>query len=257
MKLLLYSSIILLLLITGCSNEPTNTASQKIKFSFLSEQNPPMSFLKRGRPVGMAVDIVKAIAKELHIKTNIKIQVWEKAYTTALNNPDVILFPAVKNKKREKHFYWIGPIMGFHNYFYCRNDNIIKIDSLNDAKKYKIATVKGFSSEENLIEKGFNNIISYSTPKEALNALMDGKVQLVVSDDLSSEMQILDIGHSADDILPIYEIDESDLYIAISKGTSKVIVREWEDAFSEIKRGGTYVDIYKKWLMSNNLFLYK
>ena len=216
-----------------------------------------MSFFIRGKPAGMAVDVVNALSEQLNVKPDIKIQQWDKSYTTALHNPNVFLFPTTRTKQREAHFYWLGPIMHFSHYLYARKDSRIKIKNLNDAKKYKIATIKGFPSEEFLISKGFKNLLRCEAPIEAVKALMDNKAQLATVDNIGIEILLHKLRHPLSDIMHVYKTDDGNLYIAISKGTPKEIVKEWQDAMKTIKRNRTYFKIYKKWFMSTNFSLYE
>ena len=246
-----------LLLQASCTKAPTGEASKKAKLQFLSEQNPPMSFLIRGKPSGMAVDIVYALAKQLNIKPDIKIQLWKKSYYTALHEPNVFLFPTTRTKKRENSFYWLGPIMDFRHYLYAKKQSKIKIRNLNDAKKYTIATVMDFSSEEFLIKNGFKNLYRCTSQLEAMKALMENKAQLAIISNISMEVLLYKLKLSVSDMIPTYKTDDSKLYIAISKGTPKSVVQEWQDALKIIKRNRTYYKIYRKWFMSTNFSLYE
>jgi polar amino acid transport system substrate-binding protein len=254
----LFRFIIFILISTvlvGCSKTSKNYTSQKTKLIFLTEEYAPLNFTEKGEVKGMAVDIVKAICEELNIKPDIKVQLWKEAYHTALNTPNVILFSTVKIKERENKFYWLKPsIMKYTEYFYEKKGRNLFINKLEDAKKYKIGTTTRFSSEQYLKAEGFTNLSSFPTQEETLKALIDGTVDLVALASFREEFLAKKLGYSLSDILPAYKIRTAHLYIAISKETSEEIVKEWQNAFNEIRENKTYYKIYKKWLFSHTMF---
>jgi polar amino acid transport system substrate-binding protein len=46
----------------------------------------------------------------------------------------------------------------------------------------------------------------------------------------------------------VYTVSRSDFYIAISKGTPAGIVKRWRDTLNELKRDGTFEEIYRGYL---------
>lgn len=245
----------LLLSISCCSKPPTGEYSRKVKLKFLTEEFFPIIFIENNKPEGMAVDLLNEAGKILNIKPEIEIQLWNKSYKDALQNPDVFLFPTTMTKEREKEFYWLKPsLKKFNAYFYKRNGSKLSLKSIEDARKYKLATIKGYFSEEVIIEKGFTNIIRYNTPEEAMKALMDKKADLAVFEDFRADIIVTKIGYSISDIIPVYKLLSSELYIAISKKTSSEVINEWQKAFTILSRDKIYYKLYEKWFLRNTLF---
>ena len=254
MKLFRYSLFCLIsAILIGCTETPTGKATQKTKLQFLTEEYAPLNFSGKNEPVGMAVDIVNSIGSILNIKPEIKVQLWKDSYHTALTTPNVILFSAVKIKQRENELHWLKPsIMKFEEYFYKKNGrDDIEITKPEDLRKYKIGTTTDFSSEEYLKEKGYKNLTSYSTQEEAVKALMNDKVDLIPLATFRAEILIKKLDYSISSILPAYKNRNGHLYIAISKGTSKDVVNEWQAALDKIRENKTYYKIYTKWFFNH------
>ncbi len=253
-KISLFLILLIPVLLFGCTESPSGEATKKAGLIFLSENWPPLSYPDNGKPTGMAVDVTTAIANELGVQADIKIQLWEDTYQTALKNPNVVVTAMNRTSIREDHFNWIyPPIKRYKEYFYKKRGSPIKLDSFNDAKKYKISTITDFAAEQQLIAQGFENLVSYPTPEEAMRALVEGDVQLSVFGDFIYEYIIKEIGYSVSDVLPVHKAFDRELYIVISKGTPEEVVTEWVQAFRVIRKNKTYYKIYEKWFLSPTL----
>ena len=78
-KLSLFLILLIPVLLCGCSEGPSGEATKKAELIFLSDNWPPMSYPDDGKPSGMAVDVTKAIANELGVQADIKIQLWSES----------------------------------------------------------------------------------------------------------------------------------------------------------------------------------
>ncbi|MFT5675637.1 MAG: polar amino acid transport system substrate-binding protein [Paraglaciecola sp.] len=253
-KLSLFLMLLMPVLLCGCTESPSGEATKKVQLIFLSENWPPMSYPDDGKPTGMAVDVTRAIANELGVQADVKIQLWEDTYQTAIKTPNVVVTAMNRTPQREDHFNWIQPpLKRYKEYFYKKRGSNITINNFNDAKKYKIGTITDFAADQQLKALGFENIISYPTPEDAMSALVKGEVQLSIFGDFISEYIIKEIGYSVSDVLPVYKAFDRELYIVISKGTSAEVVSEWEQAFKVIRKNKTYYKIYEKWFLSHTL----
>lgn len=253
-KLSIILMLLILVLVCGCSQGPSGEATKKAELIFLSDDWPPMSYHEDGNSAGMAVDVTKAIAQELGVQADIEIQLWENTYQTAIKTPNVVVTAMNRTPQREEHFNWIyPPLKRYNEYFYKKRGHNIKVDDFNDARKYKIGTITDFASEQQLKAMGFENLISYPTPEDAMRALVQGDVQLSVFGDFISEYVIKQVGYSVSDVLPVHKAFERELYIVVSKGTSPEVVNEWERAFKVIRQNKTYYKIYEKWFLSATL----
>ncbi len=254
-KITFLSMGILFIFLTACDGEQnTYKHSLKTKFQYLSEEYAPLNYLKNGKPEGMAVDVIEAIAEELEIPApDIKIQLWSETYETALSEPNVIIFSITRTPQREDKFYWLSPsVMRFEEFFYEKRGSEIQINSMDDAKKYTIGVTEGYYSYDNLKALDFKNLKVYKTQEGAVYALMNGEIDLIDCAEFRAEFLAKKLGYSISDILPVFKVADRRLYIAISKGTSQKAVKEWKKAFKEIRLNKTYYKIYKKWFMSHS-----
>ena len=79
---------------------------------------------------------------------------------------------------------------------------------------------------------------------------MNDKVDLIPLATFRAEILIKKLDYSISSILPVYKNRNGHLYIAISKGTSKDVINEWQAAFDKIRENKTYYKIYTKWFLN-------
>ncbi|MDD5405684.1 MAG: transporter substrate-binding domain-containing protein [Sulfurovaceae bacterium] len=218
-------------------------------FQMVTEEYPPVTFMKDGKPAGFVTDIVRQIALRLKAKDNIRLTSWKNAYNMAILHPNVILFSAERTPQREGLFQWIGPVGKNSAILYAKKGSKIKIDSLEDAKKVKaIATTTDWFTEQYLKSKGFTNLVSSKDPAENLRQLMNGKVQLSIFTDLTIPEIAKSAGYSMNDLEPVYTVSQTYFYIAISKDTKPSVIKAWQTELDKLKKDGTFEKIYKSYL---------
>ncbi|HOE16488.1 MAG TPA: transporter substrate-binding domain-containing protein [Syntrophorhabdaceae bacterium] len=246
---LLASAILFISIVTfgfHAEGSPDKAALQPMRI--LTEDYPPITFVKDGKVTGYATDIVEEILKRLKIDARIELMSWGDAYKIATTDPNVILFSTTRTKERESLFSWIGPIGRYNDILYGKKGSGIKIKKLGDAKKAgKIGTVRGWFSEQFLKDQGFTNLESVDNPAENAAKLMKEDIALSAFTDTTAPEIFKKAGISIDDAEKVFTIKSYDYYIAVSKGTPKPEVKKWQAAFSRIKKDGTLDKIKKKW----------
>ena len=146
-------------------------------FQLMTEEYPPITFMKEGKPSGFVTEMVQEIASRLHIPDNIRLTSWKNAYNMALLHPNVILFSAERTPEREELFHWVGPVGKNSSIFYAKKGSEIVIKTLDDAKQVEaIATTTDWFNEQYLKKEGFTNLISSEDPAENARQLMDGRL---------------------------------------------------------------------------------
>ncbi len=219
------------------------------KLQMVTEDYPPITFMQNGKPAGLVTDMVKEIADRLDISTNIKLTSWKNAYNMALVHPNVILFSAARTEEREDKFHWVGPAGQNKAILYAKEGSDIQVNSLEEAKNVDaIATTADWWTQKYLKDHGFTNLVSSTEPTANVQQLMNGEVQLSIFTDLTVSKIVKNAGYSMDDMKPVLTVTKREFYIAISKGTSPEMVEKWRSTLSEIKKDGTFAEIYKDYL---------
>ena len=82
---------------------------------------------------------------------------------------------------------------------------------------------------------------------------MSGRVDLWFYDNLGMPSVAKQTGVDPADLELVLAVDEVSLYIAISKQTSKAVVKKWQKALQTMKEDGVFYSISKNWLPDDSI----
>jgi polar amino acid transport system substrate-binding protein len=226
MKLCLFILSILFSKLAFCSSND--------ELKIVTENTPPYIYLNSsGKPDGLLAERVNKILSVLKLKNEIQILPWETAYNNALNYKNTMIFPLAKNKERDKLFKYCGVIINVRTYFYkLKSRNDIIINSLDDAKKFRIGVVKEDIKYKFLAEKGFINFEIASSTELNILKFIGKREDLIVGSELSLQEQLKKINMSYDMVEKVFELKELDgrRYLAFNKNTSDEVINKFKKA---------------------------
>jgi len=218
------------------------------ELTILTENMPPLNYLKDGVLVGPSVEIVKEIQRRVGSHEQIKVYPWARAYKIALEEENVVLFGTTYTKVRHDKFKWIGPLATKRDILVAKKGSGIKINSLEDAKKVKrIGTLRDDTRERLLKRLGFTNLEPVSDEQKNAKKLVLGRIDLWTykKPGLKTVCELAGVDYN--EIEEVYHLRKIDLMIAFSKKTSDSIVQKWRNGFNEMLADGTIMQIRKKW----------
>jgi len=218
------------------------------ELTILTENLPPLNYLKGGVLVGPSVEIVKEIQRRIGSHEQIKVYPWARAYKMALEDENVVLFGTTYTKVRHDKFKWIGPLATKRDILVAKKDSGIKINRLEDAKKVKrIGTLRDDTRGRLLERLGFTNLEPVSDEQKNAKKLVLGRIDLWTykKPGLKTVCELAGVDYN--EIEEVYHLRKIDLMIAFSKKTSDSIVQKWRNAFNEMLADGTIMQIRKKW----------
>ena len=217
------------------------------ELTILTENLPPLNYLKDGVLVGPSVEIVKEIQRRVGSHEQIKVYPWARAYKMALEDENVVLFSMTYTKVRHEKFKWIGPLAKKRDILVAKKGSGIKINCLEDAKKVKrIGTLRDDTRERLLKRHGFTNLEPVSDEQKNAKKLVLGRIDLWTykKPGLKTCCELARVDYN--EIEEVYHLREIDVSIAFSKKTSDSIVQNWRNAFNEMLADGTMMQIRNK-----------
>jgi len=218
------------------------------ELTILTENLPPLNYLKDGVLVGPSVEIVKEIQKRVGSSEEIKVYPWTRAYKMALEDENVVLFGMTHTKVREDIFKWVGPLATKRDILVAKKGSGVKINSLEDAKKVKrIGTLRDDTRERLLQSHGFTNLESVSDEQKNAQKLVMGRIDLWAYKQPGLKTVCELAGVDYNEIEEIFHLRVIDVSIAFSKKTSDSIVQKWRNAFNDMLADGTIKKIRDKW----------
>lgn len=220
---------------------PSIFAEQTI--NVVTENWRPYNYEESGKIKGSSTEIVKAVLDQSGYQYAINLYPWARSYKEALNNKNTLIYTIVRIPLREHLFKWVGPVAQSDTvaFFALKDRTDIKIQHLNDAKKYTTGIVREDMKHHYLLSKGFtegSNIVLASRQKQNVQKLLAGRVDLLVfsRNNMSAEMSSL--GVSPDMIVEIFALFKSHPYMAFSQNTSDGIVKKVRQSYIKLKTEG-------------------
>ena len=218
------------------------------ELTILTENLPPLNYLKEGVLVGPSVEIVKEIQQRVGSKEVIEVFPWARAYHLALEKENVVLFGTTHTTERESLFKWVGPLATKRDILVAKKGSDLKVHSLEDAKKVRrIGTLRDDTRERLLKKHGFTNLYSVSDEQNNAKKLMLGRIDLWAYKKPGWKTVCELAGISPEEFVEVLDLREIDVSIAFSRKTSDTIVDKWRNAFNEMLSDGTIDRIRTQW----------
>jgi len=228
-------------------------AAETVKI--VTEEFPPYNYTENGKLTGLATDVVEAVLKEMNVEGSFQSMPWARAYETALNSENVMIYSITRTEQRDKLFKWVGVIAPGDWYLFSLQGRNLKLKRLDEAKKYQTATVNEDVGEQFLVSKGFaigKNLQSSNKYEFNYEKLKLGRVDLWVANGLVAAHLSRQAGDDPAKVLaPAYHFDDlgsAGNYMAFGPKTSDAYVQRFRKGLEAIKRKGIFEALQKKWL---------
>ena len=227
-----------------------------IELNVLTEDFAPFNYIENGKITGFSTEIVDRLLEKTGfqpVRGKTLLWPWKRAYQTALEEDNVMLFTTTRTPEREDLFKWVGPLYPREQWiFKLKERTDIKISSLEEAKRYRIVDVKNSANYQFLLKHGFEagkNLITTNTWDSKIKMLMGGRVELASYIPLELAYRLRQIGKKYDKVEPLF-LASGDLwyYVAFSKGTPDEIVNRFQQVLNTMKQDGTYNALLKKYM---------
>jgi polar amino acid transport system substrate-binding protein len=218
------------------------------ELTILTENLPPLNFVKDDVLMGPAVDIVKEIQRRVGSYEQIRVYPWARAYKMALEEANIVIFGMARTEVRNDKFYWVGPIAEKRDILAAKKNSGLKINSLEDAKKVDhIGTLRDDAKEIFLQRHGFTNLVSTHNDQNNVKKLLLGRIDLWATKipGLKTICQLASVDYH--EVVEVYDMQKSEIYIAISKKTSEITMQSWADSFNDMLEDGTILKIKSRW----------
>ncbi len=244
--------ITLLLLCSSLANaQPLRIVTEKL---------PPFQYAHDdGVITGAMADIVNLLLVKTDIDAKIEILPWARSYQIALERDNTLIFSMLRGAEREDKFIWVGKLFSIKSYLVTlKNNKGIKVNSIDDAKKYSVGSIRQDLAETYLRNKGFveNKNMYLSSDYQVLwHMLYSKRTDLAFTNNILWKYEIADADLDPSQVGIVYQIPDiaSDLYLAASLGTDKKLIEQLQNALEDIKSNGQYQRILQKWQLVTTL----
>lgn len=248
-RLLLILASTSLLLINGAHAEDSPDTDMVL----LTENFPPYNMAKNGKNFaqdenisGIATDIVREIFKRAEITYSLTLRFpWERIYKLTLEKPGYGVFVMARLPDREKLFKWVGPIGPDDWIMLAKADSKITLETLDDARKYKIGAYKGDAIAETLGKQGLKPIVVLRDQDNA-KKLVNGQIDLWATGDPAGRYLARQEGVTG--LKTVLRFNSAELYLALNKDVPDETVAKLQAALDQLRKEGVVDDIMAKYL---------
>ncbi len=248
-RLLLVLASASLLLINGAHAEE----SPDTDLVLLTENFPPYNMAKNGKNFaqdeninGIAVDIVREMFKRADVTYSLTLRFpWERIYKLALEKPGYGVFVMARLPDREKLFKWVGPIGPDDWIMLAKADSKISLETLEQARKYKIGAYKGDAIAETLAKQGLKPIVVLRDQDNA-KKLVSGQIDLWATGDPAGRYLARQEGVNG--LKTVLRFNSAELYLALNKDVPDDVVAKLQAALDQLRKEGVVDDIMSRYL---------
>jgi len=248
-RLLLALASASLLLINGVHAEE----SPATDLVLLTENFPSYNMAKNGKNFaqdeninGIAVDIVREMFKRADVSYSLTLRFpWERIYKLALEKPGYGVFVMARLPDREKLFKWVGPIGPDDWIMLAKDDSKISIESLEQARKYKIGAYKGDAIAETLAKQGLKPIVVLRDQDNA-KKLESGQIDLWATGDPAGRYLARQEGVNG--LKTVLRFNSAELYLALNKDVPDDVVAKLQAALDQLRKEGVVDEIMARYL---------
>ena len=219
----------------------------------LTENFPPYNMAKNGKNFaqdenidGIAVDIVREMFKRTDLTYSLTLRFpWERVYKLALENPGYGAFVMARLPDRESLFKWVGPIGPDDWILLARADSKITLESLQQARKYKIGAYKGDAIAQTLAKQGLKPIVVLRDQDNA-KKLVNGQIDLWATGDPAGRYLARQDGVTG--LKTVLRFNSAQLYLALNKEVFDETVAKLQAALDKLREEGVVDDIMARYL---------
>lgn len=219
----------------------------------LTENFPPYNMAKNGKNFaqdenidGIAVDIVREMFKRADITYSLTLRFpWERIYKIALEKPGYGVFVMARLPDREKLFKWVGPIGPDDWIMLAKADSKITLNTLNDARKFKIGAYKGDAIAETLAKQGLKPLVVLRDQDNA-RKLVNGQIDLWATGDPAGRYLARQDGVTG--LKTVLRFNSAELYLALNRNVPDDAVAKLQAALDQMRKDGVVDEIMARYL---------
>ncbi|WP_198919641.1 substrate-binding periplasmic protein [Pseudomonas chlororaphis] len=219
----------------------------------LTENFPPYNMARNGKNFaqgeninGIAVDIVREMFKRAGINYSLTLRFpWERIYKLALEQPGYGVFVTARLPDREPLFKWVGPIGPDDWILLARDDSKIALQSLEQARKYRIGAYKGDAIAETLAKQGLKPQVVLKDQDNA-RKLVGGQIDLWATGDPAGRYLARQEGVTG--LKTVLRFHSTQLYLALNKEVPDETVARLQAALDQLREEGVVEEIMGRYL---------
>ncbi|WDE12067.1 substrate-binding periplasmic protein [Thalassomonas haliotis] len=250
-----YRQVALLLVCWLWSSFCFSTRPPQLSLRVVTENFPPYNYqTDKGELAGVMNEIVQELLKRLQSTQNIEVLPWARAYKTALEQPDTLIYSIVKTPGREDKFHWLISFLSLDINIYTLPETYRgKIKQLAQVQQQSIGIMRS-SPHESYIRQHFHLDEQHVTTNVSYLHLYQmhqlKRLDLIVAPRLLirylNQHQQTPAAKRPKAIFKLPFPYQKKLYIALSKNSSKHTLTRVKQTLAAMEQDGTITRLLNK-----------
>ena len=212
---------------------------------------PYQMYNAEGKLDGFATEVVRALFKQANADADIKVMPWSRAYNTALNVKNTMIYSMTRTKEREDKFLWLGELFEEKICYWTLKNSLKNKDELNqlNLKERKFSAPRYSIIAEYLLENNYKNVYYTSNGLQSLEMLFSGRTDYILATEHSLKISVKKLNPDFSTLKRVFKqkIILSPLSIAFNINSDIAVVKHFRKAFLTIKQNGILDKLTKKW----------
>jgi polar amino acid transport system substrate-binding protein len=197
---------------------------------------------------GEATSFVQRVLANAQISQELIYLPWRRAYHHASTEPNTLIFALARTIQREEKFHWVGQLIPVNYYlFRLKSRADIQINSLDDARAYRIGVVNYHVHHEFLLAQNFTGLQPVNRNAQNLKKALLGRIDLFPISDGGlipvCERENIDCSQF-EPVLKLEEISGG-LYMAYSINTDAATLESTRESYQQLVDSGEHAEIFK------------
>jgi len=220
------------------------------ELAYLTEEYYPFNYTENGELKGISIDLLRLTWEELGQPPHpIQSMPWARGYDRACNVSNTVLFSMARIPQRENLFRWAGPISTVRFVLIAKKSAHITLHHMDEAKGYRIGTLRGDITDALLQEHcGRNKIEALASMRQNILKLMEGRLDMVAYEEACWRQIVLRHGLSPDDFETVLVLRETPVFFAFHRDIPPNLFWDFQRALDRVKCTPRYREILDKYL---------
>ncbi|WP_020409457.1 substrate-binding periplasmic protein [Hahella ganghwensis] len=230
--------------------------AQADAISIYTEEFPPYNYTSDETVDGVSTRIIREVMNRTGLAYTLNVYPWTRSYRETLDHQNTFIYSISRLKEREGLFKWVGKIVpAGYSVFTLQGNQDIKVETLEDMKRYRIGTTVNDAREVYLLSKGFDVRHFDRLSGEDANTrnylkLKAGRIDLwPIPDAVAYHIARSQGDNPKNRLRRVYALSElsNGYYLATNINTADQVLESVRRSLAHFKASKEYMAILKNW----------
>ena len=216
---------------------------------------PPFQSIKNNQPIGINVDILRALSKVMHRDFDIQLMKWSEAQQLLLNEKVDALTEMAYSESRAQLYDFSTQTLLYKYTFFVKKD-ATNFHKLTEAEGKTIAVTKGGYPFQLMNPNKKIKLLIVSNYVDGFKQLLAGNVDAVAADAWVGAYALEEKRLASAIKFDSRSFAEQPGFIAVKKGNTQLL-NEINQGITQLRKDGTIQEIFDKWSGESFVFMTK